>query len=93
MLMKMPRASEDQKAERLNCARLQLRPGAPRSQAVRRLAQDCSLSQRQAYRYLQQAQHLQEPISRGEAKLKFTVKLAPALIGGGAEIRQEKTLV
>ena len=92
MLMKMPRASEDQKAERLNCARLQLRQGAPRSQAVRRLAQDCSLSQRQAYRYLQPAQHLKEPISRGEAKLKFTVKLAPALIGGVRKSARKKRL-
>jgi len=80
--MKRPRASDDQKAERLNCARIQLRQGGPRSQAVQRLAQDYSLSPRQAYRYLEHAQHLQEPISRGEAKLKFTVKLAPALIRG-----------
>jgi hypothetical protein len=28
-----------------------------------------------AYRYLQQAQDLKEPISRGQAKLKFTVNL------------------
>ena len=78
--MKRPRASDDQKAERLNCARIQLRQGDPRSQTVQRLAQDCALSRRQAYRYLEQAQHLQEPVSRGKAKLKFTVKLAPALI-------------
>src|SRR5665811_1192330 len=82
MLMKRPRASDDQKAVRLNCARIQLRQGGPRSQAVQRLAQDYSLSPRQAYRYLEHAQHLQEPISRGEAKLKFTVKLAPTLIRG-----------
>jgi hypothetical protein len=80
MLMTMPRASYAQKAERLNRARILLRQGDPLSDAVQRLAQDCSLSPRQAYRYLTQAQHLKEPVPRGEAKLAFTVKLSHRLI-------------
>ena len=80
--MKVPRASEDQKSERLNGAWMQLRQGDPRSQVVCRVAQEYALSRRQAYRLVRQAEHLQEPISRGAAKLKFTVKLAPALIRG-----------
>jgi hypothetical protein len=76
----MPRASHAQKADRLNRARILLQEGVPLSDAVPRLAQECSLSPRQAYRYLDQAQHLKEPVSRSETKLAFTVKLSPHLI-------------
>ena len=48
--------------------------------AVERLARDCSISPRQAYRYLQQAQRLKKPVPVGEAKLAFTVKLPRSLI-------------
>ena len=48
--------------------------------AVEQLAQDCSISPRQAYRYLQQAQRLKEPLAVSESKLAFTVKLPPSLI-------------
>jgi hypothetical protein len=53
----MPRASHAQKVERLNHARILLRQGEPLSAAVQRLAQDCTLSPRQAYRYLTQVPH------------------------------------
>ncbi len=45
-----------------------------------RLAQDCSISPRQAYRYLEQAQRLREPLPLSEAKLAFTVKLPHSLV-------------
>ena len=48
--------------------------------AVERLAHDCSISPRQAYRYLQHAQRLKEPVAVGESKLAFTVKLPRSLI-------------
>lgn len=76
----MPRASDAQKAERLNRARVLLRQVARLSDAVERLAQDCSISPRQAYRYLEQAQQLKGPVPPGEAKLAFTVKLPRSLI-------------
>jgi hypothetical protein len=76
----MPRASEIEKAERLNRARDLLRQNNQLSDAVSQLALDCSLSPRQAYRYLQQAQRLKGPVSAGEAKLAFTVKLPHSLI-------------
>lgn len=76
----MPRASDAQKAERLNRARVLLRQVAQLSEAVERLARDCSISPRQAYRYLEQAQQLKRPIPPGEAKLAFTVKLPHSLI-------------
>src|SRR5438105_4387188 len=53
----MPRASETQKAERLNRARELLRHVDQLSDAVEQLAHACSISPRQAYRYLEQAQH------------------------------------
>jgi predicted DNA-binding transcriptional regulator YafY len=63
----MPRASETQKAERLNRARDLLLHVDQLSVAVERLARDCSISSRQAYRYLEQAQRLKQPVLPGEA--------------------------
>ena len=76
----MARASEAQKAERLNRARVLLRQIEHLPEAVERLARDCSISSRQAYRYLQQAQRLKEPVLVSEPKLAFTVKLSHSLI-------------
>jgi predicted DNA-binding transcriptional regulator YafY len=75
----MGRASDAQRAERLNRARNLLgRFNLP--QAVGKLARESSISPRQAYRYLQQAQDLKEPIPIGDAKSAFTVKLSQGLI-------------
>lgn len=76
----MGRASEAQKAERLNHARVLLQQIDQLPEAVERLARDCSISSRQAYRYLQQAQRLKEPVPVSEPKLAFTVKLPHGLI-------------
>ena len=76
----MPRASKSQKAERLNRARkLLLRVDQP-SDAVGQLARDCAISQRQAYRYLEQAQSLKQPVPPSESKVAFTVKLPHSLV-------------
>src|SRR5437868_10403711 len=71
----MPRASESQRAERLNRARHLLRHVDQLSDAVEQLAHACSISPRQAYRYLEEAQRLKQPVPPSEAKLAFTVKL------------------
>jgi len=76
----MARANESQKTERLNRARDLLRRVDQLSAAVAQLARDCAISPRQAYRYLQQAQHLKGPVPPGEPKLAFTVKLPRSLI-------------
>jgi hypothetical protein len=76
----MGRANEAQKAERLNRARILLRQVEQLPEAVERLARDCSISSRQAYRYLQQAQRLKQPVPVSEPKLAFTVKLPHSLI-------------
>src|SRR6266849_457825 len=76
----MARASDAQKADRLNRARDLLRQFEQLPDAVERLAHDCSISPRQAYRYLQRAQRLKAPVLVGESKLAFTVKLPRSLI-------------
>jgi predicted DNA-binding transcriptional regulator YafY len=78
----MGRASDTQKAERLNRARVLLRQFDQLPDAVERLARDCSISPRQAYRYVQQAQRLRGPVPVSESKLNlaFTVKLPRSLI-------------
>ena len=76
----MSRASEAQKAERLNHARKLLQQFQELPVAVERLANDFAISPRQAYRYLQQAQQLRKPVAVAETKLAFTVKLPPSLI-------------
>jgi hypothetical protein len=76
----MSRATEAEKATRLNRARRLLQRVDTLPAAVERLASDCALSPRQAYRYLQQAQRLTAPVPVGEAKLAFTVKLPVSLI-------------
>lgn len=76
----MGRASDTEKAERLNRARGLLRQLKHLPDAVERLAHDCSISPRQAYRYLQHAQRLKEPVAVAESKVAFTVKLQRSLI-------------
>ena len=76
----MSRASDPEKAERLNRARDLLRQFEQLPDDVERLAHDCSISPRQAYRYLRHAQRLKEPVVVTESKLAFTVKLPRSLI-------------
>src|SRR6516164_5774196 len=71
----MARASEPQ-----NRARDLLQHVDHLSDAVEQLARDCSISPRQAYRYLEQAHRLKEPVPPSEAKLAFTVKLPRSLV-------------
>jgi hypothetical protein len=88
----MPRASDVQKAERLNRARALLRQAEQLSDAAERLSRDCSISPRQAYRYLNQAQRLKAPVPPGESKLAFTVKLPRSLIQRVREYATKKRL-
>lgn len=76
----MTRATEAQMAERLNRARTLLRQHARLPEAAERLARDWSISKRQAYRYLRQAQRLKQRVPVGDAKVSFTVKLSRHLV-------------
>jgi hypothetical protein len=75
----MSRATDTQKSERLNLARELLRHKSL-PEAASELAHTCSISARQAYRYLERAQHLARPVPLGEPKLAFTVKLSRTLV-------------
>ena len=76
----MDRATDTQKAERLNHARELLRRFDHLPNAVAQLVKDSGVSPRQAYRYLQQARRLKQSVPVGDAKIAFTVKLSQALV-------------
>jgi hypothetical protein len=76
----MPRASHIQKAERINLARTLLQRYQHWPEAAQQLARYCSLSERQAYRYLEQAQRRKHPVPVPDVKVSFTVKLSLRLL-------------
>jgi hypothetical protein len=76
----MDRATDSLKAERLNHARKLLQQFQHLPDAVEQMTNDGSLSPRQAYRYLQQARRLKQPVPIGDAKIAFTVKLSQELV-------------
>ena len=76
----MPRANDAQRAERLNLARNLLHEHEHLPEAADHLARACSISLRQAYRYLGQAQQLKRPVPVGDVKVSFTVKLSRGLV-------------
>ncbi len=76
----MARANDAEKAERLNHARGLLQRFDHLPDAVGKMVLDCSVSPRQAYRYLQQAGRLKQDVPIADAKIAFTVKLSEALV-------------
>jgi predicted DNA-binding transcriptional regulator YafY len=76
----MDRANAIAKAERLNQARELLQRFDHLPDAVAQMVQDCGVSPRQAYRYLQQARRLKQPVPIGDTKIAFTVKLSQELV-------------
>jgi hypothetical protein len=76
----MDRASAVVKAERLNHARELLGQFDHLPDAVAQMVHDRGVSPRQAYRYLQQARRLKQPVPIGDTKVAFTVKLSQALV-------------
>ena len=59
----------------MNAARHLLQQGIPLPEAVRRLSREFDLSGRQAYRYLEQATHLDRPVEVSEVTVPITLKL------------------
>jgi predicted DNA-binding transcriptional regulator YafY len=76
----MDRASATVKAERLNYARELLQRFDQQPDAVAQMVRDHGVSPRQAYRYLQQARRLKQPVPIGDTKVAFTVKLSQELV-------------
>ena len=72
--------SEARKAERLNHAWRLLQHGDDLSDLVEQMARDCAISERQAYRCLEQAGSLKAPVAIADEKVAFTVKLPRGLV-------------
>src|SRR5215472_12678847 len=73
----MARSTRTEKARQMNAARGLLQRGVALPEAVRRLSQEFDLSERQAYRYLEQASRLDRPVRVPEATIPLTLKLPP----------------
>ena len=69
-----------EKAQQLNAARGLLQRQVALPQAVRRLSREYDLSERQAYRYLQEASRLERPIEVPQATVPVTLKLPPQTV-------------
>ena len=76
----MSRSTKTEKAHQLNAARALLQRQVALPEAVRRLSREFALSERQAYRYLQQASQLDRPVEVPEATVPVTLKLPPRTV-------------
>lgn len=74
------RARRDQVAQRINAAVELLASGLSGAEAIRRLADQHGISQRQARRYIERAGQ-RGPVEVPGPKQVFTVKLPSALVG------------
>src|SRR5947209_16835329 len=76
----MARSTKAQKARHMNAARGLLQRGVALPEAVRRLSREFDLSERQAYRYLEEASRLDRPVEIPEATVSVTLKLPPRTV-------------
>src|SRR5260370_9386828 len=71
----MARSTKADKARQLNAAYAMLLAHVPLPEAMQRLSREFDLSERQAYRYLEDATHLGRPVEVSEATVPITLKL------------------
>ena len=71
----MPRSTKVEKAQQLNAARGLLQRQVALPEAVQRLSREFDLSERQAYRYLEEASQLIRPVEVPETTVPVTLKL------------------
>jgi hypothetical protein len=76
----MTRSTKTEKAQQLNAARGLLQRQVALPQAVRWLSREYDLSERQAYRYLQEASQLERPVEVPQATVPVTLKLPPRTV-------------
>ena len=76
----MVRSSQADKARHLNAALEILKTSASRSRAAEALASQQQLSTRQAYRYLREAEQMEEAVPVPSPKVTFTIKLPRDLV-------------
>ena len=73
----MTRSTKAEKAKQLNAAHRLLQRGVALPGAAQKLSQKFDLSERQAYRYLEEAAQLEGPVEVTEATIPITLKLPP----------------
>ena len=71
----MVRSTKADKARRLNAAYTMLQRNTPLSKAMQRLSRQFDLSERQAYRYLEEATRLDRAVEVTEATVPITLKV------------------
>jgi hypothetical protein len=71
----MARSTKADKARQLNAAYAMRQRNVPLPEATQRLSREFDLSERQAYRYLEEATHLNRPVEVSEATVPITLKL------------------
>jgi hypothetical protein len=71
----MARSTKADKARQLNSAYAMLQRNVALPDAMQRLSRKFDLSERQAYRYLEGATHLDRPVEVSEATVPITLKL------------------
>jgi hypothetical protein len=76
----MVRATQADKAAHLNAAYRLLERKTELSEAARLLSREFGLSLRQAYRYLEAAARLDQPVEVIEATVPITLKLTPSTV-------------
>ena len=76
----MARSTKADKARQLNAAHQLLERDMELSEAAQNLACEFNLSLRQAYRYLEEAAQLDQPVEIAEATVPITLKLPPATV-------------
>jgi hypothetical protein len=79
-LWQMTRSTKAEKAQQLNAARGLLQRHLARPEAVRRLSREFDLSERQAYRYLEEASQLEQAVEIPEGTVPVTLKLPPTTV-------------
>ena len=76
----MARSTKAEKARQINAARGLLQRGVALPEAARRLSREFDLSERQAYRYLEEASQLDRPAKVPETTVPVTLKLPPRTV-------------
>src|SRR5436189_256199 len=76
----MTRSTKAERAQQLNAARGLLQRHVALPEAVQRLSREFDLSERQAYRYLEEASQLDRPVKVPEATVSVTLKLPPRTV-------------
>lgn len=76
----MARSTKSEKARQLNAALGLLQRQVALPEAVQSLSRKFNLSERQAYRYLEEASELDRPVEITEATVPITLKLPPSTV-------------